>query len=979
LIILSWNRKHLMRGRVPLRGEFLAVEHLEEHARTLAGRYTLARERRFSRTDALARLREDEHALRLDQATLARAAHHGEVVPPGAEWLLDNRHIIDAAITDVARNLPPRYYGELPRIAARDVAGMARIHALAIEFVRRSDARFDLQRSVRFLNAFQSVAPLALGELWAWPSIVQLCLIQNLSALAEEMIASWSGQVAADEYFARFESSGGHRALPELPADPSDAFVRRLLQRMQEMGPRIAEVRVLLERRLEERGRDAASAVRAEHQRQTVGHASIGNSITSLRLVATIDWSRTIEQVSLVEQVLRRDPSGVYPRMDFTSRDRYRHAVEELADPNGEAQLRVALRAVESARQAAEPPVHDERAAHVGYHLIGPGRRDFEVDVAFAPRPLSRPRRWLFRHATLFYLGMITVLTALAIATALRYAGTMGASGATLVWVALVTLLPASQLGVQIVQRLVPAIARPRTLPRLEFDSIPAEARTMVVVPTLLTSVENARAQVDRLEIQALANADPRIHFALLTDFTDSTSAEQPEDEAILKAAIDGIERLNARYDGESGMRFHLFHRQRRWNPRQGVWMGWERKRGKIEEFNRLLRGATDTSLAVVVGRRDALGEVRYCITLDADTRLPRDTARRLIGIAEHPLNRPRYDARLGRVVQGYGILQPRVGITLASASGSPFARVYSGHTGVDPYTRAVSDVYQDLFGEGIFAGKGLYHVDTFLAALEGRVPENALLSHDLFEGLHARCALVSDVEVVDEFPSSVLSHAARQRRWVRGDWQILAWLFPWVPARDGITTNTLPLISRWKILDNLRRSLLPPGTLALLASAWTWMPGRPAVWAAAQALMLALPILDRALTGLANRRPTTPWRTVAWNLGKEVETALAQVLLDVTMLAYQAWLMVQAIAVTLARMVATRRRLLEWESAAAATARVAPPRGVRPFARGMWAGPVPTVVIATAMFAMHGRIAASSAPFLFVWFVSPFVAFWLS
>src|SRR5215831_19007696 len=265
-----------MRGRVPLRGELLAVEQLEEHARTLAGRYTLARERRFSRTDALARLREDEHALRLDQATLARAAHHGEVVPPGAEWLLDNRHIIDAAITDVARHLPPRYYGELPRVAARDVAGMARIHALAIEFVRRSDARFDLQRAIRFLNAFQSVAPLTLGELWAWPSVVQLCLIQNLSALAEEVIASWSGQVAADEYFTRFESAGDD-PLPDLPADPSDAFVRRLLQRMQEMGPRIAELRVGLERRLEERGRDAASAVRAEHQRQTVGHASIGN------------------------------------------------------------------------------------------------------------------------------------------------------------------------------------------------------------------------------------------------------------------------------------------------------------------------------------------------------------------------------------------------------------------------------------------------------------------------------------------------------------------------------------------------------------------------------------------------------------------------------------------------------------------------------------------------------------------------------
>jgi cyclic beta-1,2-glucan synthetase len=354
-------------------------------------------------------------------------------------------------------------------------------------------------------------------------------------------------------------------------------------------------------------------------------------------------------------------------------------------------------------------------------------------------------------------------------------------------------LLPASEFAVALMQRLVHRITRPRPLPRLDLrGGVPEAARTMVIVPTLISSVAGVRALVEHLEVHALGNRDPFIHFALLTDFPDADAAEAPGEDGVLAAAIAGIRALNERYAPGAGDRFYLFHRARRWNDSEGVWMGWERKRGKIEEFNRLLRGATDTSFVVAVGDPRILRGVRYCITLDSDTRLPRDAARRLIGVIEHPLNRPRFDPRLGRVVEGYGILQPRVSVTMASAAGSLFARAYSGHTGVDPYTTAVSDTYQDLFGEGIFTGKGLYDVDAFIAALEDSVPENALLSHDLFEGLHARVALVSDVELVDDYPSSVLSHARRQHRWVRGDWQILFWLFPFVPWR-GLTKCAVP------------------------------------------------------------------------------------------------------------------------------------------------------------------------------------------
>src|SRR5438094_581816 len=379
----------------------------------------------------------------------------------------------------------------------------------------------------------------------------------------------------------------------------------------------------------------------------------------------------------------------------------------------------------------------------------------------------------------------------------------------------------------------------------------------------------------------------PHRHFALLTDFPDAADERLTGEDDVLAAAITGIEALNARYAPATADRFYLFHRARRWNGSEGVWMGWERKRGKIEEFNRLLRGATDTSFTVRRGDPAILPSIRYCLTLDSDTRLPRDAARQLIGVIEHPLNRPRFDATLGRVVEGYAIMQPRVSVTMASAAGSLFARAYAGHTGVDPYTTAVSDTYQDLFGEGSFTGKGLYDVESFSAALEGRVAENAMLSHDLFEGLFARCALVTDVEVVDDFPSSVLAHARRQHRWVRGDWQILSWLLPVLPTRHGLERNRLPLISRWKILDNLRRSLVAPALLALLVSGWTWLPGMPVGWTLAALAVLGFPLLPPLVHLAGGPRPQQPVGVFVLDVWSELRTALAQVLLEITLLPY--------------------------------------------------------------------------------------------
>ncbi len=966
-----------VKSRSSARIELLGIELMEEHARRLGVQFTVGRKRRQNGRAHLRHLTEDLRALRHVYRLLADDVSRGEPASPAIEWLLDNFHIISAAGRDILRDLPPSFFRRLPTIAADEYEGIARISALAIEIIRTSAGHLDAQRLERFLSAYQSITPLTIGELWAWPSALKLALLEHLRDRSDVLAGARVERQRADrvaDYLGR-----GTPAPPESwPAEVHPAFVTRLLQRSREYGDLASGLLRQVAAVLATRGETIEDAIRAEGQHQASEQASMANLVGSLRLISSFDWSEFFESVSLVEHVLHRDPAGVYNRMDFRSRDRYRHAVEELAEPSGDAQLRVALKSVERARQAAEIDP-DAREAHVGYYLIGNGRRQFEKSVAWVPGPAQRARRLFFRYATAGYLGTIGAGTALLVAAAIAYAQSLGWHGGLLALVALLVVVPASELSIQLIQRVISHIIPPRRLPRFEFDHIPAEHRTMVIVPTILDSVTRARDLVSHLEVQALGNVDAHIYFALLTDLPDASSEVMPQDAEILGEARDGIQRLNVKHANGGHDRFFLFHRHRQWNEREGLWMGWERKRGKIEEFNRLLRGATDTSFVATVGDLEVLPQIRYCITLDSDTRLPRDTAGQLIGIIAHPLNRPTFNPRLARVTEGYGILQPRIGVTFTSAAGSLFARLYSGHTGVDPYTTAVSDTYQDLFGEGIFTGKGLYDVDAFNAALGDSVPENALLSHDLFEGLHVRVALVSDVEFADEYPSSVLTHARRQHRWIRGDWQILFWLFPFVPSRRGWKRNTLTIIARWKILDNLRRSLVSPTLLALLIAGWTVFPGSSWTWTIGVLLVLAsqlLPVVATLVTG-PTRLQSGP--VFLRNLVRDAGTGLAQIALSLTFLAFHAFDSLHAIGLTLVRLVVTKRRLLEWETAASAAAKLAGLSfDLHRFSDAMIASPSIAAGVALAIVASE-RAIRPAAPFLFLWMIAPAVAYRLS
>ncbi len=974
----------------PMRGELLGIDRLEQLAAEIAADHELAGPReRIRGIDLLARLARNQRRLAAAHRSAAKAVDDGRAISPAAEWLLDNFHVVQEQVREAHEDLPRHYYSELPKLRRGEFAGAPRVYALAVELITHSDSRLDLETLSRFVAAYQKVAPLALGELWAIPIALRLALIENLGRLAARLDRARREREAADMLADKLISIAVAR--PSAVADELEArvsgraaettpmFAVELLLRLRDQDPVLAPVVEWLEQRLTSQGTSVEETARLEHQSQAANQVSVGNIIGSMRMITATGWSDFVEHLSVVESTLSDDPSETYARQDFTTRDRYRHVVERIAKRTGVAELEIARRAIEMARDAQERDGAGARAAHVGYFLVDRGVDALEVASGFKPRFRERVIRTITSHATRFYLGGIGIATIAFMAFLIAYGAQQGATWFELVAIGLLTLIPSSDLAVSVVNAEVTHLLLPLRLPRLDFSQgVPPSCRTFVVVPTILSSPDVVQHTLDHVEVQYLANADPNVHFAILGDFPDSDSETSALDGEILEAATLGVNDLNARYGNGRDDRFYVLHRRRLWNEGECRWMGWERKRGKLDEFNRLLSGGKDTSFATIVGDRDVFATTRFVITLDSDTILPRDAARELIGTLAHPLNAAKVDPATRRVTEGYAILQPRVSATLESSRQSLFASVFSGHTGVDPYTTAVSDVYQDLFREGSYTGKGIYDPYAFEEALRNRVPENQLLSHDLFEGSFARAGLISDVELFDDCPSNYLVHSMRRHRWTRGDWQLVPWLFRRVPVAQGdAEPSVLPVIMKWKMIDNLRRSLVGPALLLLMVCGWLWLPGRPLFWALAVAVIVAFPIYSHLTTSLMNAPGLVQWTSYFWSVWDDLATNTAQVALTMAFLPHQAWVSVDAIARAMWRQHVTKHQMLEWVTAAQAS-RIAA-RTLRGFFRAMWVAPAIAAgsALGIALFRPSAWLEASA--FLIAWFLSPALAEWAS
>jgi cyclic beta-1,2-glucan synthetase len=986
--------------RDPIRSVLFSLERLEELAQTTAREQ---RGRLVARGSSLRpRLADNARVLQAVYTQLDGAVTSKRSVTPAAEWLLDNFYIVERQLSELRRSLTPQFEAALPKLGTSEFVHLPRVFALAWELIGHTDSQLDLPSLVTFVRGYQQVEPLCISELWSLSVLLRVVLLENLRRVGEQVVKARLERERANTLADQLLDLRGSESPRSPHMSPTDILLRelgqeptlpipfayQLLQRLRDQGEIGATVHTWLERKLHQQGLNTEEVVHNEQSRQVAANVTVRNIITSLRWSAALDWQQFFESVSLVDVVLREDPW--YEQLEFATRDHYRQVIETLARGSKKSEINVAKQVITLVQSAAVEPKTSQQLIVImplgeqqtispeklikesGYYLLDKGRSELEHALGFKPTlGQSIIRRGLHLGLPL-YLTSLLLLTLLLLALAVVPAAQLGLEVWLLIILALLASVPASDVALSFVNTFVTNAVPPRKLPRLEFkEGIPESFTTLVAVPVLLGNKEQLQAALNHLEEHYLANVDEVLEFALLSDYQDAAQETMSGDDELLEAARTGIAQLNERYPKnnsllngsdatkDSNVRFWLFHRRRLWNESESCWMGWERKRGKLHELNRLLRGDTNTSFIL---EKSYPQGIRYVLTLDADTRLPRDSVRALVGTLAHPLNQPQLSQTENRVVSGYAILQPRVTPLLPRPDDhSQFRKVFSSPAGLDPYVGAVSDVYFDAFAEGSYTGKGIYDIDTFEEVMGSRVPENSMLSHDLFESNFARTGLVTDVSLFEPFPSHYGVNAARTHRWLRGDWQLLPWLF----------SQEIHGLGRWKMLDNLRRSLTAP--FAFFTLLVGWLSPIPLVWTlfilGLYAGLTFFPVLMQLLPHVSGSNLRYHFKQVA----KDAALAGWRWFSSITFLAHQTALSLNAISRTLWRLYVSHRHLLQWIPAAQLQARA--DLQVSSFYTRMR----DTLVFVAGAFllvaALQPQHLLYAAPFILLWIVSPFIA----
>jgi len=968
-----------------LRSELFNSDQMARHGRSLAGSLRLAEG--SSRPRLLRRLAQNRTVIAEVASLLTAAVRADRPIAPAGEWLLDNYYLIEEQIRIAQRHLPRGYSRKLPCLANGRDGAVPRVYELAREVVAHGDGQVAIDALGAFIAAFQEVAQLRLGELWAVPIMLRLALIENLRRAALRIAAARVDQDLAAEWAEALIITAEQdpsnlivviadmaRSGPSLSAPFVAEFTRRVQAHISGLSLAIGWV----EQRLSESGQSIEQMVFAASQDQAADQVSVSNTIGSLRLIGSSDWREFVETLSVVENVLRTDPARTYSEMTFATRDAYRHVIERLAHESGLSEQETAVAAIRLAEQGSAAHGDGDRRAHVGFYLIGDGQRTLQRELGCRLGIAGWLELLVGRSPLIIYVSAVLLLDVVLAAALLI--GSEAELDPVRHWpFVLLVMLAVSSVAVAILNTVVTVLAPPRALARLDFSAgIPGAFRTVVAVPTLLVSARQVEHLIDGLELRFLGNRDDHLYFVLLTDCCDAPDERLPQDEALISQVSAGVETLNERYPAELGTRFVLLHRPRRWNPGEGCWMGYERKRGKLAALNRLILGGSQDDFAVVVGAPGELVGARYVITLDADTQLPRDTAREMVGTMAHPLNRPGFDRQRHCVEYGYGVLQPRMSIDLPCANRSLYAWLSAGEAGIDPYTRTVSDVYQDLFAEGSFVGKGIYDVEAFEYSVGGRFPENRILSHDLIEGCYARAGLLSDVELFEDCPADYLSDVRRRHRWIRGDWQIASWALPLVPhAAGGRERNPLSALAVWKISDNLRRALAIPALLLLAVLGWNLLP-HPWLWTTALILLVCLPTLANAAIEALRGGGQNPLPHVLVVLLRSLGRGLAQAAFALATLPHEALYSIDAAWRATLRIVVTKRRLLQWQPFAVHRSGSAAVE-LAQLLRQMWFAPATALALAAALSAWRPEALAAALPLIALWLLSPVIAWRLN
>ena len=970
----------------PLRAELLTIEQMGFLGKALAGKHEI--NKKNTPELLLKRLADNEEVLKRVTDLLQEAVKEKSPIAPAGEWLLDNFYLIEEQILIAKRHLPKGYSKGLPKLSHRNgaSAGFPRVYDIAIEIISHSDGHLDIHTLNRFIESYQEANELTLGELWAIPIMLRLALLENMRRVA--------ARIAIDRIDANLAHHWADRIIKIAEKNPKNlvlvmadlartdppmtsAFIAEFSRKLQWKGFNLTLPVSWLEQQLTETGDTINGMVLAENQKQATAQVTITNSINSLRFLIKTDWRDFVEAMSHVEHTLRSDAEQVYAQMDFYTRDQYRHSIENIAKNGRLKEIDVAKTVVDLARQCVEKNIPDKQQWHVGYYLIGDGlpvtEKILKAHYSFA----TIFKQFFLRNVSMFYVVESVLLTALVSTFLLSKLYQEDISTGMLIFLSLLIILAASHFSISVINWMATLRVGPRPLPKMDFSTgIPNEACTLVAIPTIITEINQVSKLVEDLEVRFLANRDPNLLFALLTDLKDATSENLPNDEILVSHTKQKIFDLNKKYSKHSHDIFFLFHRPRSWNPVDKIWMGYERKRGKLGELNHLLRGGAKDRFSVIVGAEKIYTTVKYVITLDTDTQLPREAARKLVGLMSHPLNHPVYDEQKKRIVKGYGIVQPRVAVSVQGSVRSYYTRMHENDSGIDPYTRLTSDLYHDIFSEGSFIGKGIYEVDAFEKVLGNRFPENRILSHDLIEGSYVRCGFASDVLLYEEFPSRYTADSSRHHRWIRGDWQIGIWCLPWVPDSKGkLRKNSITALSRWKIFDNLRRSLVPIALLLILILSWTLLQAS-IFWTLFIIGAVLLPSLSISTWDIIKKPEEISLVQHLKNVFRNTSTDVIKSFFTMVCLPFEAYISMDAIFRTIWRILFSHKNLLEWNPSGFATKQH---ENLFTLYKSMWFAPLFSIALFILLLNLFPHAIFLATPFLVLWILSPAIVNWIS
>ncbi|TVR79983.1 MAG: glycosyltransferase 36 [Chitinophagaceae bacterium] len=934
-------------------------------------------------------LEESNQILTDTYRTLSKIVKSEKEISPASEWLMDNFYIIQEQIVQIGIDFPKAYQKNIPILAIGEHKGFPRVYEIVLNMLTHTDNVLDNEVLLEYIRSYQQEETLQLGELWAIPIMIRLFLIQILAEKASRILEQKYIKSEVEKFVKEIEKenleepgafSHAISGWAKVHSEKSGLLhLLELFNQLQSAGMLHEEQKRWFNYHINQYETTLEDAMRREAQKQSRLQVNIQNAVISLREITETEWSDFVEDCSVIDDILKQDPSGHYSMMSFHTRDSYRRIVEKVSRHSKFSETAVSNIALElskeqfvNAAENADNSIFDKNKVkqHIGYFLIGDGYTELIKKTGYTAPLRERIHRAFESHFSLYLITLffftIGFLGALWLAT-----GAISYSLTAMIAVILIAFFPALDLSITVVNRFFAFFLPPRVLPKMDYkDRIPKYSRTLVVVPTMLSSPEDALRQIENIEIHSLANPDPGLQFAILSDFGDATEKQLESDDAIIKTAQNLIKELNEKYSSRYGDRFFMLHRERLWNKSENAWMGWERKRGKLEELNNLICDPTsETSYRFIAGdflTSVSTDPVQFVITLDADTKLPPGAAKKLISTIAHPLNRAIYDDDKKRITKGYSIIQPRISFSPESAKKTWFSKIFSGNVGIDPYSAAVSDIYQDLTGEAIFTGKGIYDVRAFHCVLYNRFPENRILSHDLIESTYLRAGLATDIELFDDYPSTYVNFTKRNHRWTRGDWQIASWLFPIVPGQKGSNRNPINLLSKWKIFDNLRRSLNFLFLTIFFIAGLFWMPGSGWIWVLAAFGILAFPTYVSLSSDLLNRPARVRWKLHMVKVRDNLKINTVQAISTVIILPHQAFIQLDAVCRTLYRLIISKKWLLEW-STASQTEQISP-NSLSAYLRMM----LLPVLLGVSIFI----IAIVKVP-VYLWIVTPFFLLW--